>query len=432
MLHCNNAFLPVAMLHCNMELRMRTLSVPVLLMVMLAAPNALALERVMAFGSTGGENPGDLDMYEHVPTGVTGALPVVVLLHGCSQTAVDHANQAGWVTLADRFGFALVVAGQRGANNQGLCFNWFQPGDITRGSGEALSIANMVARFSTAHTMDPARVFVTGLSSGGAMTAVMLAAYPEVFAGGGVVAGVPYRCAESLNDAFSCMGSGRALAAQQWGDLVRNAYPAHTGARPRLSIWHGTADGTVNVSNADNMLAQWKNVLGLDAPTTSDSNGTHAWQQWTSNNQAVLEDHRISGMDHGTPVDPGAGPEQCGTAAAFMLDVNVCSSLWLARFFGLAPAMTADAGVGPPPDAGSPRADAGTTPGMDAGIASDAAIPAVDAAVSPDAATGGTGDPPPPDDSNCACAGTSGAALPAGMVLGLVLLVVTRRRTSPR
>lgn len=105
------------------------------------------------------------------------------------------------------------------------------------------------------HGIDPGRVFVTGLSAGGAMTSVMLATYPDVFAGGAIVAGIPYRCGTGLSAAFSCMSPGKDLSPDAWGDKVRNA-SGHTGPWPRVSIWHGGSDYTVNVLNATEEMEQ--------------------------------------------------------------------------------------------------------------------------------------------------------------------------------
>src|SRR5918998_828227 len=98
------------------------------------------------------------------------------------QTAAGYDHGAGWSMLADRYGFVLLFPEQRQANNQRLCFNWYQSGDIERGRGEPLSIRQMIERMVRDHNVDPRRVFVTGLSAGGAMTSVMLATYPELFA----------------------------------------------------------------------------------------------------------------------------------------------------------------------------------------------------------------------------------------------------------
>lgn len=147
---------------------------------------AQSLTQVTGFGT----NPGALTMYKYVPSGLPANAPLVVALHGCAQSASNYDAETGWILLADRWKFALLLPEQTSGNNSSRCFNWFESGDIARGSGEALSVKQMVDRMKTDHFSDPARVYVTGLSAGGAFTAVMLAAYPDVFAGGAIVAGV--------------------------------------------------------------------------------------------------------------------------------------------------------------------------------------------------------------------------------------------------
>src|SRR5882757_2300932 len=139
-----------------------------------------------------GSNPGALRMFSYRPSNVSAGSALVVVLHGCTQTAGGYDLGAGWSTLADRFGFTLLLPEQQRSNNPNGCFNWFQPADIKRGHGEALSIRQMVEKMVSDFQIDPTRVFITGLSAGGAMTSVMLATYPDVFAGGAVVAGLPY------------------------------------------------------------------------------------------------------------------------------------------------------------------------------------------------------------------------------------------------
>jgi len=152
-----------------------------------------------------GDNPGELRMLSYRPARLAPGAPLVVVLHGCTQTANDYAEGAGWLTLADRYGFAVLAPEQTRQNNPNLCFNWFSPKDTARGAGEAQSICSMVARAIADNASDPARVFVTGLSAGGAMTSVMLAAWPEVFAAGAVIAGLPYGAASNVQEAFVAM-----------------------------------------------------------------------------------------------------------------------------------------------------------------------------------------------------------------------------------
>src|SRR6476660_7035896 len=218
------------------------------------------LRAILDFGS----NPGNLRMFVYRPPTLAENPALVVVLHGCTQTAAGYDRGAGWSTLADRFGFALLLPEQQRSNNPNGCFNWFQAGDIERGHGEALSIRQMVAKMVSDHGIDPARVFVTGLSAGGAMTSVMLATYPEVFAGGAIIAGLPYGAANNVQQAFENMFQCPPRPARDWGDLVRAASP-HRGAWPRISVWHGDADATVIPSNAIEIIKQWTDVHGLPA-----------------------------------------------------------------------------------------------------------------------------------------------------------------------
>jgi poly(hydroxyalkanoate) depolymerase family esterase len=116
---------------------------------------------------------------------------LVVALHGCTQTAADYDHGSGWTRLADRYGFAVLFPEQQRANNPNNCFNWFLPSDTRRSHGEAFSIRQMIERVITDHGVDRRRVFVVGLSAGGAMTSAMLATYPDLFAGGAIIAGLP-------------------------------------------------------------------------------------------------------------------------------------------------------------------------------------------------------------------------------------------------
>lgn len=302
------------------------------LLLALIAPPAFAQTEVTGFGS----NPGNLRMFKYVPSGLSTNAPLVVALHGCSQTAANYDAETGWQLFADRFRFALLLPQQQSANNSSGCFNWFETVDTTRGQGEALSIKQMVDRMIVDHGTAASRVYITGLSAGGGMTSTMLAAYPDVFAGGAIIAGLPHRCATSQSAAFSCMNPGSNLTPAQWGDKVR-ASSTWTGSWPIVSIWHGDGDFVVRPMNLTESMEQWTNVHGIDqTPEVSDTVGGFPHKVYkTAAGQTRVETYTITGMGHGTPVDPGAGATQCGTAGAYILDVNLCSSYYIARFFGL-------------------------------------------------------------------------------------------------
>lgn len=286
---------------------------------------------------TFGANPGGLRMFSYLPPTVTADCPLLVVLHGCTQTAAGYDYGAGWSTLADRFGFALLFPEQQSSNNPKRCFNWFLPGDTERGHGEAESIRQMVAKMIADHRIDPARVFITGLSAGGAMTSVMLATYPDVFAGGAIIAGLPYGAATNVQQAFETMYQCPPRPPRVWGNMVRRA-SSHKGPWPRVSVWHGAADATVIPSNAVEIVKQWTDVHGLSVePSCETVVDGYPRQVWTDNaGNEVIESYTIPRMAHGTPLASGAADHQCGVAGPFLLDVGISSSYHIAKFFGLA------------------------------------------------------------------------------------------------
>ncbi|WP_210335573.1 PHB depolymerase family esterase [Microvirga sp.] len=301
-------------------------------------PKKDKLTEVTSFGS----NPGNLRMLTYVPPQLSNSAPLVVVLHGCLQTARDYDEGSGWSMLARRHGFALVYAEQSPANNPNHCFNWFQPHDARQGSGEALSIRQMVTRMRRTHSIDPARIFVTGLSAGGAMASVMLATYPEVFAGGGIIAGLPYGAASGLRQVMSAMKRPQTRSGEQWGDLVRSA-SYYTGPRPTVSIWHGTEDRTVAASNAAALISQWTNVHGVDEEVFDQTSvAGHRRRAWSNRKgNTVIELYLIDGMGHGTPVRRTKAQTKAGGAGPFMLDAGISSSLQLAKSWGLVRRKTA-------------------------------------------------------------------------------------------
>jgi len=358
-------------------IRNRLLAATLLLGSLASSASAATTVEVANFGS----NPGKLRMFKHIPDRLPASAPLVVVMHGCTQDAVTYTNESGWIQMADQLHVALVMPQQQQANNSNSCFNWYDPTKTARDQGEAMSIKQMIDKMKADYSIDASRVFVTGLSAGGAMTSVMLADYPNVFAAGAIVAGLPYGCANSLTEALNCMqtsqpsggttagavGSPRNLqgitpaladflcpysplyckpaasgrssggyTAAQWGDFVRQA--SNATAYPRVSIWHGSADTTVSPANGTSEMQQWTNVHGIDpASSVKDTvNGYPHEVYKDASGKAMVETYSITGMAHGHPVDPGTGPDQCGTADKYVLNVHICSSLYAARFFGLA------------------------------------------------------------------------------------------------
>lgn len=327
-----------------------------------------------------GSNPGALKMYATVPSAPRPRAGLVVALHGCTQTAAEY-GKAGWDTFAQRYGFYVlypeVTSGVK-------CFGWYDATQTRRGAGQVASIVQAIEWMRARYDIDGAKIFVTGLSAGGGMTASLLAAYPDVFAAGATMAGLPAGCASSIGESSACQ-QGADKTAAQWASLARAAAPSGTTRWPRVAIWNGDADYTVNVKNLTELMEQWTALNGLDtAPEETSTVGRATRRQHRdASGRTLVETWTVSGMGHGTAVAPSAG---CGATGAFVLDVGLCSTEWSVRFFGLDDGATpADAGT-PVVDAGTPIVDAGTpvidagTPVVDAGTpVIDAGTPVVDA-----------------------------------------------------
>jgi len=286
------------------------------------------LQEVEDFGT----NPGALQMLTYLPNNLSPRPALLVVLHGSMQSAANYDRGAGWSTLADRYGFALLMPEQSGRNNLNRSFNWFQRNDTQRGEGEAHSIVQMVEQMVRDHDIDRRRIFVTGLSAGGAMTLAMLATYPDVFAAGAVIAGLPYGGAANAQEALRCMFQAPPKSSRELGDLVREASP-NRNIWPKLSVWHGSADRTVKPSNAGEIIKQWLDVRELPLMPMSDQivDGHSRQVWWNADGETVIESYTITDMAHGTPLTHSEG----GVAGPYMIEAGISSSAHIAEFFGL-------------------------------------------------------------------------------------------------
>lgn len=310
-----------------------------------------------------GSNPGDLRMWFYQPEPAVERLPLVVALHGCRQKARDYAENSGWRKYAALYNFNLLLPEQKRGwlgNNPLGCFNWYYRGDQAPGGGEALSIKQAIDALVMNRTARPGKIFITGFSAGAAMTAAVLAGYPDTFAGGAIIAGVPYGCAKvpdyvpqwwlgrgwsvSYVHPFRCMEPGIDLSPAEWGSMVRDLHPDRAGAWPVVSIWHGTRDAVVAAANAGELVEQWTNVHGLDprAARVSKERGFTRFEYTGPGGRPLVELYLLDGLGHGQPIKPGGGwfsrdaVDQCGSETKYMHKGPLCASYLIARFWGLA------------------------------------------------------------------------------------------------
>jgi poly(hydroxyalkanoate) depolymerase family esterase len=278
-------------------------------------------------------DPAGLSMLAYRPSALASGAPVVVLLHGCGQGPAPFAAESGWMALADHLGLALVLPSQSEDNNRQRCFNWFRPADVARGSGEAQSIRAMVAEAVRRFAGDPRAVYVAGFSAGGAMTAALLAAYPDVFAAGACVAGLPVGVASGAASALAHMAQAGPddRSAEAWADQVRHAAPAgYRGPWPRLSIWHGSMDTVVDPANAALLALQWRAVQGLlAAPSAVTMHGLARQEVWGAANRPSVELWTLPAMAHAYPV------AVAGIPSAAVLPAGISATDRIARFWRL-------------------------------------------------------------------------------------------------
>jgi poly(hydroxyalkanoate) depolymerase family esterase len=254
-----------------------------------------------------------------------GRRPLVVMLHGGTQGPDDFAAGTRMNALAEEHGFLVAYPSQCKSANPSLCWNWFKPEDQMRGAGEPSIIAGITSEIVAEHDIDPQRVFVAGLSAGGAMAAVMGATYPEIFAAVGVHSGLPYRSATDVPSAFAAMRGDPGLQCRP-----RKTRPtSDRDFRVRTIVFHGDADHIVHPSNAANIVdAQAKTDDSVErAKPRSSASRTHTRTVTRDKTGTVVVEHwLIHGSGHawsggsadGTYTDPH-GPDASREMLRFFL-----------------------------------------------------------------------------------------------------------------
>ena len=212
---------------------------------------------------------------------------LVLMLHGCGQQPLDFAQGTAMNEAASKAGFAVLYPAQTSSANSQGCWNWHLPGHQERGTGEPAMLAALTAQVATQCAIDPRRIYVAGLSAGGAMAAILGETYPDIFAAVGVHSGIPTRCATDLGSALMAM-HGRSDA------------PAATAAGVPMIVFHGDSDKTVHSSNGEQLAMGSAGAGAILKQTTVVEGGRRSTRTVlrTSDGKVISEHWCVHGAAH--------------------------------------------------------------------------------------------------------------------------------------
>ncbi|AKU95190.1 Poly(3-hydroxybutyrate) depolymerase [Labilithrix luteola] len=387
---------------------------------------SVLFEHVAFAGTATNETIGGRTVRVFVPSQPDAKPSLVLMLHGCTQNAADFAAATRMDDVAEANGFVVAYPQQDKLGTNG-CWQWYSTAHQSRDAGEPKELADIAQTVATAHGVSADRVYVAGISSGGAMSVVLGATYPDRFAAIGVVAGLEYKAATSYAGSFSATVSGGPDPDTQ-GTLAHTAMGSFARVVPTLVI-NGTSDGVVAPINGDQVTQQWRKtnelVLGdgsIADPTSDTGMAGYTFTRYLhhekKNNAVVVEQIVVDGLGHAWPgglangsySDP-KGPDASRTLWDFFKARSTTTPL--------------------PPDSGDPDpvpgSDAGTDPGTNSGGSSGNGASTERTAPTDSPAASSS------DDGGCATTpsrGTSvgGAVAPMAMALLAALVTIARRR----
>ncbi|KAF2268224.1 hypothetical protein CC78DRAFT_540971 [Lojkania enalia] len=258
------------------------------------------LTQVPNYGGNARARPG---MWVYVPDQVKSDA-LVVAIHSCQSSAQAYFQNSKipWKQGSDRKGYVTVWP-----SSTTQCWDVSSKSSLSHdGGGDSNAIANMIKYAITQYKIDPAKVFVTGGSSGAMMSNVLAATYPDLITAVSLYSGVPAGCFVSSSGQSAawnstCSGGQSRASAQQWGDVVRAMYPGYNGTRPRMQIWHGSVDTTLAPQNYQETIKQWTNVFGVSETPTSSKPNTPEMNYRTDDFGPNVEGIWAQGVGHSVP-----------------------------------------------------------------------------------------------------------------------------------
>lgn len=297
------------------------------------------LLRIDSFGT----NPGNICMflYQNKTINDTSIKPLVVVLHGCSQTAKDVAELTGWNKLSDINDFMVMYPQQKFSNNPNSCFNWFRGNDINKGKGEGESVFQMIKYMTEHYPIDKNRIFITGLSAGAAMSVALMATHPQTFSAGAIFAGGAYKLATNQMASFNVMVGNKDITCYELAKRVVMQNVDYKGKYPRMIIYQGLSDPIVNHRNARLIINQWTTVCGADTfPDEVDSvfksiPDITRYSFFGKNSEPCVLYYEIKHLGHRLMIKPGESNEEGGKTGLFGVDKGYHSTYQTALDFGL-------------------------------------------------------------------------------------------------
>lgn len=280
-----------------------------------------------------GNNPGNLKLYvynEQIEDSISK--PLVVVLHGCGQSAGNVSELTGWNKLAKLNNFTVLYPQQKFINNPSLCFNWFNVNDIEKGKGECESIYQMILYMSSHYKIDSNKIFVTGLSAGAAMSVVMLATHPQTFKAGAIFAGCAYKIATNPIAALKVMNGKNSISGNELIQKVEEQNENYTGKYPLMIIYQGLDDNIVNHENSNFLIQQWTGINKCDSVPdkieTSYNNILDITRKeyLSKNAEKSVIYYEVNNLRHEIMVKPGDNFDEGGKVGMFGVNKNFHST----------------------------------------------------------------------------------------------------------